>query len=83
MKKSMLFIALLFWLTGLGYASLAQEKLDEFMTQTTPEERAEIQTAYMKENLSLTDQQVPWISDINLRYARKILMRVKAECFSV
>lgn len=72
MKKSMLFIALLFWLTGLGYTSLAQENLNEFMTQTTPEERAEMQTEYMKEHLSLTDQQVPEISDINLRYARKM-----------
>ncbi len=38
----------------MGNFAYSQEKLDEFMTETTPEERAQFQTDYMKENLSLT-----------------------------
>lgn len=72
MKNAKLFITLLLCLVGLSNTSLAQEKLDEFMTQTTPEERAEMQTEYMKESLSLTEQQVPKINEINLKYARKM-----------
>jgi hypothetical protein len=49
-----------------------QEKLDEFMTETSPEERAKFQTEYMKENLSLTSDQEKKVHDINLKYAEKI-----------
>jgi hypothetical protein len=50
----------------------AQEKLDEFMTDTTPEERAQMQTDYMKENLTLTEDQVPRVHEVNLKYSQKM-----------
>lgn len=50
----------------------AQEKMEEFMTSTTPEERAQMQTDHMKEKLVLTENQVPQVHEINLKYARKM-----------
>lgn len=75
MKKSALIIVLLVCFTGLMNAALAQdgkEKLDEFMSETTPEERAQMQTDYMKESLTLSDDQLPRIKEINLKYAQKM-----------
>ena len=50
----------------------AQEKLEAFMNETTPEERAELQTNYMKESLALTSDQEIKIQDLNLKYAKKM-----------
>lgn len=50
----------------------AQEKMEELMTSTTPEERAQMQTDHMKETLTLTENQVPQVHEINLKYARKM-----------
>lgn len=36
----------------------------------TPEERAERQTAMMKEELALSEDQIPKIEEINLKYAK-------------
>lgn len=44
----------------------AQEK-----TPKTPEERATAITDWMKTNLSLTEEQVPKVQDINIKYANK------------
>lgn len=72
MKKKSFLAVLLFSLIAVCNTAFAQEKLDEFMAQTTPEERAEMQTSYMKESLSLTEQQVPRINEVNLTYAKKM-----------
>lgn len=38
--------------------------------QSTPEQRAEKITSWMKDNLKLTAEQVPQVEEINLKYAR-------------
>jgi hypothetical protein len=65
-------LVLVFALTGMGNYAYSQEKLDEFMTETTPAERAQFQTDYMKENLSLKGDQVTKVHDVNLKYAEKM-----------
>lgn len=42
------------------------------MTETTPEERAQLQTDYMKESLALTSDQEITVHDLNLKYAKKM-----------
>lgn len=42
------------------------------MKDTTPEQRAQFQTEYMKENLALSPDQQSSIHEVNLKYARKI-----------
>ena len=65
-------VILVFAITGMGNFAYSQEKLDEFMTETTPEERAQFQTDYMKENLSLTGDQETKVHDVNVKYAEKM-----------
>lgn len=65
-------IILVFALTDMGTFAYSQEKLDEFMTETTPEERAQFQTDYMNESLSLKDDQRAKVHDINIKYAEKM-----------
>jgi len=71
MKTKKNVTALIFSLIFICSTSFAQEKLDEFMTKSSPEERAQMQTEYMKENLSLTEKQVALVSDINVIYSKK------------
>jgi hypothetical protein len=64
MKKAVL-IVIFFWLfAGITHA---QER-----TSYTPEERAKVQTAWMKENLQLTDDQLKLVDPLNLEYAKKM-----------
>jgi hypothetical protein len=49
----------------------ASAQLDK-LKNTTPEERAEVQTAFMKSKLGLTTDQATQVADINLRYAQKM-----------
>jgi hypothetical protein len=49
-----------------------QDKLESYMNETTPEERAELQTEYMKKSLMLSSEQEPKIHDLNLKYAKKM-----------
>lgn len=59
----------------LGIASLngyAQGKLEKLMEQTTPKERAEMQTKNMTEMLSLTEDQKEKVGTVNLRYAERM-----------
>ena len=65
-------VILVFAITGMGTLAYSQEKLDEFMTETTPEERAQFQTDYMKENLSLTGDQETKVHNVNVKYAEKM-----------
>ena len=65
-------VILVFALTGMGTFAYSQEKLDEFITETTPEERAQFQTDYMNESLSLKDDQRAKVHDINIKYAEKM-----------
>ncbi len=59
-------------IAGMGNFAYSQEKLNEFMTETTPEERAQLQTDYMKEILSLSGDQEAKVHGVNLKYAEKI-----------
>ncbi len=43
-----------------------------FGMQLTPEERAQMQTEWMKENLQLNDSQLVKVDTLNLEYARKM-----------
>ena len=69
---TLLTFILVFAITGMGNFAYSQEKLEEFMTETTPEERAQFQTDYMKENLSLTGDQEKKVHDVNVKYAEKM-----------
>ena len=65
-------VILVFAIVGMGTFAYSQEKLNEFMTETTPEERAQLQTDYMKENLSLKEDQETKVHGINVKYAEKM-----------
>ena len=65
-------VLLVFAINGMGTYAYSQEFLDEFMTETTPEERAQFQTDYMKESLSLKGDQETKVHDINVKYAEKM-----------
>lgn len=41
------------------------------LQHTTPQQRADVQTQYMKEHLDLTDEQLSKITQINLDYAKQ------------
>jgi hypothetical protein len=62
---STVMVMLAFWL---GSASAQLEALQK----TTPQQRAELQTAMMKERLSLTPEQLPKIEALNLKYAEQM-----------
>jgi hypothetical protein len=53
-----------------GLATQAQSRED--FSQSTPEERAQLQTEYLKTNLQLDEQQTQKVSEINLKYAQKM-----------
>jgi len=55
----------------LASALTASAQLDKFKN-TTPEERAQMQTVFMQSKLDLTTEQMPKVADINLRYAQKM-----------
>ena len=55
----------------LASALTASAQLDK-LKDTTPEERAKAQTVFMKSKLDLTNEQMPKVADINLRYAQKM-----------
>ena len=57
----------------ISFVNLAygQGKFKEFMTETPPEERAQLQTDYMKETLSLSRDQESKVHGVNLKYAEK------------
>lgn len=50
----------------------AQLKLDKVMTDTTPEERANLQSIKMRDKFSLSEEQYQQVQEINLKYARKM-----------
>lgn len=60
-------------LTGLLFIGLAVAAAGdrETLKNSTPEQRAELQTEWMKSALSLDQNQVPLVHEINLKYARK------------
>jgi hypothetical protein len=62
---STVMVMLAFWL-GSAAAQL------EALQKTTPQQRAELQTAMMKERLSLTPEQLPKIEALNLKYAEQM-----------
>jgi hypothetical protein len=70
--KTLALTVLIFCLSALIAGAYGQEKLESFMNETTPEERAELQTEYMKKSLMLSSDQEPKIHDLNLKYARKM-----------
>jgi hypothetical protein len=63
-----LFIALII-IVGHTYA---QGESGALMKDTTPEQRAQFQTEYMKENLALSADQESRVHEVNLKYARKM-----------
>src|SRR5688500_18371793 len=71
MKKTIVLTLLIYSMLS-AMTTIAQDRLGELMNDTTPEERAQMQTNNMKETLSLTEDQVDEVSEINLDYARKM-----------
>ena len=49
-----------------------EERLRKFMRNSTPEQRANLQTDQMKEFLKLSDEQAEKVSEINLKYANEV-----------
>jgi hypothetical protein len=72
MKKLTLAASLLLALISFTNRLYGQQRMSELMNETTPEERAKMQTDYMKESLSLTEDQTSQIAAINLKHARKM-----------
>ena len=70
--RSATVLLLVFAIVGMRTFAYSQEKLNEFMTETTPEERAQMQTDYMKETLSLSEDQEAKVHGINVKYAEKM-----------
>ena len=56
----------------LAQTAPAQSKLDKLMTETTPEERAEMKAKNLQEKLSLSEDQYQQVHEINLKYANKM-----------
>jgi hypothetical protein len=61
-------VAAILFLAGAREALAQGEKLRE----TTPEQRAQYQTDFMKSKLNLTPEQTTKVSDINLKYAKRM-----------
>ena len=72
MKKGALITVLIVFIAGLGCTVYGQGKLEELMNETTPEERAQMQTDLMRQSLTLTEEQQPRVQEINLKYSRKV-----------
>lgn len=70
--KTLTLTTLILCLLSLVNVAQGQERLESFMTETTPEERAQLQTDYMKESLALTSDQEIKVHDLNLKYAKKM-----------
>jgi len=68
-KISFLIIAAgILFITSINAQSVNRDSLKN----ATPEQRAQIQSNMMKNKLALTDDQYKQVSDINLKYARKM-----------
>lgn len=52
-------------------ASVAGADMMSNLAKTTPKERAEIQTAFLKKKLGLSDDETTKVAAINLKYAEK------------
>lgn len=68
-KRLALVLAAVVLMAGSGAS--AQDAMDK-LKDTTPEERAMLQTMMMKEKLGLTQQQVPAVKEINLEAATQM-----------
>jgi len=55
----------------LAFALTASAQLDK-LKDTTPQQRADAQTAFMQDKLALTVDQTPKIAALNLKYAEKM-----------
>jgi methionine-rich copper-binding protein CopC len=69
MKRTMARLVFVVFLS-LGFAAQAQSRED--LKQSTPEQRAQLQTEYLKNNLHLDEQQTQKVADINLKSAQKM-----------
>jgi len=69
MKNTLTLLVILMSFVGYTYA---QEESGSFMKDTTPEQRAQFQTEYMKENLGLSADQESAVHEVNLKYAKKM-----------
>lgn len=72
MKKNLLTTVLIVFIAGLVCTVRGQGKLEAFMNDTTPEERAQLQTDHMKQSLTLKEDQTSKVGEINLKYSRKM-----------
>ena len=67
MKNVLKVASILFFAVGLTVSGKAQTE-----ALASPEERAQMQTAIMTEVLTLTEDQVLLVEDINLKYSEKV-----------
>ncbi|HEY9046444.1 MAG TPA: hypothetical protein VIN08_11135 [Ohtaekwangia sp.] len=72
MQRAGIITWILFCLTTLSLSVQAQDKLDKLFSETTPEQRAQLQTDNMQEKLQLSDEQKTKVYAINLKYAQKM-----------
>jgi hypothetical protein len=59
-------------------APFARAQLDE-LKDTTPKQRATVQTVFMKAKLGLTAEQLPKVEAINMKYAEKMEPVIKGD----
>jgi len=70
MRRVSVFVVLAVLVSAPGFARGQLEPLDE-LKHTTPQQRAEVQTEFMKEKLDLTPEQAEKVATLNLEYAKK------------
>lgn len=71
MKLATLLVPLVSAVLVSGLAVEASANMMDDLAKTTPQERAEIQTAFLKSKLRLSDAEAAKVAAINLKYAEK------------
>jgi parvulin-like peptidyl-prolyl isomerase len=74
---SVLLATALFFCLFLLFGFAVQAQSMEDFKHSTPEQRAQAQTEYLKTNLQLDDEQTQKVADINLKYAQKMESVIK------
>lgn len=76
--KKYLYLALMCTGLLLLFSTIRAQSAEDFKN-TTPEQRAQLQTGMMKSKLQLSDEQTTKVAAINLKYAKQMEPVIKGE----
>lgn len=62
-----------------GAMAQDKEQMKEMLKNSTPQQRADMQTKLMQQELSLTDAQYTGVSKLNLEYANKMQVIINSD----